>query len=314
MEPILMPLAWLGGRSFDELRDKSATDCDSSITVGSFGLVSAGIIGGGQFFFWHNLQHTADSAVWIAVAMTLLYSSFYRNLIRAQEVAGRIGKGLAYLIASGIVATNALLAGHEWVLLAFKPQVEAQAVLDAAKGVTEYGNAVENSLGLPLLRKDSKSVDDALVAAQAERARMPDAVVTLRNQAQRCDRVAAGLQARIPIDHETAGYAVARSAWREQHARCDAARAQADRMLRDHQRQADDRIADLDDRRKALNKKLNEAGAEHESTLKRDVPSLNASATTGFARHKALWAAVEAGRIPLWAAMGLMFVALALEA
>lgn len=313
MAPFLMPLAWLGGRSFDEMRDKSAADCDSSINVGTFGLVSAGMIGGGQYLFWSHLQHTADGAFWITVAVTLLYVLFYRNLIRAQEVAGRLGKGIAYLVAGGIVCTNALLAGHEWVLLAFKPQVESQAALSAAKGITEYGSAVENSLGLPMLRNDSKSVDDALLVARAERVRVPDAVTALRNQAQRCDRVAASLQASIPIDSGSPGYAAARSTWREQQARCGAARAQADRILRDHLKQVDDRIADLDDRRSTLDKKLSDASAEHEATLKRDAPSINAGATSGFARHKALWAAVESGRVPLWAAVGLMFIALSLE-
>ena len=69
----------------------------------------------------------------------------------------------------------------------------------------------------------------------------------------------------------------------------------------------------LDTKNKILDKKLGNARDAYETTLKRDTPALNASATSGFARHSALWAAVEAGRVPAWAAYGLMFITLALE-
>lgn len=313
MQPILKLLAWFGGRSAEEPRDRTAADCDTSITIGGFSILSAVIIGGGQYMFWSRLPHTADGALWIALTVTVIYVLFYRNLIRAVDVAGRFGRAVIYIVAGSICATNAGLAGHEWVLLAFRPQADAQAILDAAKGVTEYDGEVEKSLGLPLLRKDYKSVDDALATAQVERARIPEGVLTLRNQAQRCDRVAAGLQTRIPISPEAPGYSAAKSAWREQSRRCDAARAQANRLLSDHRRQMDDQIADLNERRRPLYKRLTDASAEHEATLRRDAPSIKTSATTGFARHTALWAAVNAGRIPRWAAVGLMFAALALE-
>lgn len=313
MNSFTMLLGWLGGRSFDEMRDKEPSDYGTSIMVGSFGVVSIAMIFGGQYLFWSHLPHTETNALDITLLTTTVYALAYRNLIRSQEVMGRFGKGLTLLIAFGIIGTNTLLAGHELVLLAFKPQAEEQAELNAAKGITEYSTAVENSLGLPQMHGDRQSLMNDISTAKDEWNRVPETVINLRNEAKQCDGIAAKLRGRIPADPETPGYAAAKNAWREQYSRCSAKREQAKRMLADHQKQLEEQITGLSSKLRTLDKKIDEAGSEHEAKLKHASPTLNASAISGFARHKAMWAAVDAARIPAWAAYGLMFIALALE-
>lgn len=314
MKSIWMPLAWYGGRSWGELEHRDAGECDTSIAVGLLGLVSIGIIFAGHLLFWSHLPHTSASALAIAGFIATLFALLYRVLLRAMEVMGWLAKGTMLVVLVGVMGVNAALAGHELVLLAFRPQVESQARLSAAQGVSSYGTAVEQSLGLPRLRDENKQLDDAVTATRTERQRIPDGVQTLQRQAQACDAAAANLRSRIPSDAEAPGYANALSAWREQRTRCNALTQQAQRLLAEHRAQQDKELARLTEQREQVRKSLTDANTEHEQTLKRDAPTLNDSATTGFARHAALWSAVDARRIPAWAAYGLMFAVLALDA
>lgn len=307
------PLALMGGRSLDELRRHDAADCNGSILVGVLCLLSVGIIGAGHYLFWSQLPHTAPWALPIAVALALVFAVVYRIALRALELLGFAGRLPVLAMLLTLMGVNALLAGHELPLLAFRPQVEAQARLDAARGVTAYATAVENSLGLPQLRARSSELDKALSAATGERAQVPDVVQQFQQQARACEAEARRLQAALPASVEEPGFAAAQSVWREKRARCGALARQAATELAQHQARLDEQIAALNQQRLRNVRSLDEATAEHEHKLKRDAPTLTDSATTGFARHGALWAAVAAGSVPAWAAYGLMAAVLVLD-
>lgn len=307
------PLAMMGGRSAAELRDRPSGDCDKSVLVGLLCLVSAGIIFIGHWLFWGNFPNVAEWAMQVAAGIALLFAVIYRIALRAMETMSAFGKTVTLQILAALMGVNAMLAGHELVLLAFRPQVDEQAKLGAARGVTAYASAVETSLGLPQLRSNSGELDKAISAAMADRSRTPDNVQQLQQQARTCAAEAVHLQARIPISPDDVGYAVAHSVWRAKQSRCGALTRQAGKELADHQTLADKQLQSLSQSRDRVRKSLDEASTQHEDTLKRDSPTLTASATTGFARHAALWAAVAAGTIPAWAAYGLIFAVLAVD-
>jgi len=307
------PLAMLGGRSAAELRGRPSGDCDKSVLVGLLCLVSVGIIFAGHWLFWGSFSNTAEWALQVATGIALLFAVMYRVALRAMETMPAFGKTVTLLILVALMGVNAMLAGHELVLLAFRPQADEQAKLGAARGVTAYASAVETSLGLPQLRSSSGELDKAISTAVADRSRTPDNVQPLQQQARACEAEAARFQARIPASPDEPGYAVAHSVWREKRSRCGALTRQAGKELAEHHALADKQLQSLSQSRDRVRKSLVEASTQHEDTLKRDSPTVTASATTGFARHAALWAAVTAGTIPAWAAYGLIFAVLAVD-
>ena len=308
------PLAAMGGRSFEDMQGRRAGECDKSIAVGVLCLLSVGIIFAGHCLFWRNFDNVADVAVWVAAGIALVFLLMYRMALRAMETMGGPGKLLMLALLASLMGNNAMLAGHELVLLAFAPQVQAQAKLGAARGVTDYAGAVETSLGLPQLRNQSTELDKATAAAQAERGRIPQTVQQLQQQAGTCDASAARLHKAIPADPEQPGHAAAVSALRQQRAQCQQLNRQAAAALAQHQAQLDQQLAGLNQSRSKLRQSLDEANDQHEATLKRDSGTIAASATTGFARHNALWAAVAAGTVPAWGAYGLMAAVLVIDA
>ena len=307
------PLAMLGGRSAAELRAHGPADCDKSVLVGVLVVLSVAIIGVGHYLFWRNFPSAAPWAAHIAMGVAAVFCVVYRIALRALELMGPFAKAIVLVLLLGLMGVNAMLAGHELVLFAFGPQVEGQAKLSAAKGVTAYASAVEGSLGLPQMRVRSTELDKAIGVIMTERARIPDNVQLLQQQAKVCDAEALRLLALVPKERGAPGYTVAYRAWWERRARCKSLSQQAARELTLHQARLDEQLAGLNHSRQRAVKSLDEATTQQQDALKRDTPTLTASATTGFARHGALWAAVAAGSIPAWAAYGLMFAVLALD-
>lgn len=305
---IWKPLALLGGRNLDQLRGRAASECGKSIVVGVLFIVSMVIIALGHWLFWQNLPATADHAVAVAATVTGVLGVMYMVALRCLDAMGGAARLLVTTLLASIMVVNALLAGHELVIVAFAPQVQAQGRKMATIGIDSHATALENSLGLPGLRQQLGQTDAAATAARAERARLPEAVVQLQQQGDACDATARALQARVPSDADAPGYLPARQAWRQQQARCNALRQQATQELAQHHARLDKRLAELSAARSNQSQALQRADAEHRSTMDQDKGTLTISATTGFARHHALWAAVDAGTVPRWAVLGLMLL------
>lgn len=313
MKLIWQPLAALGGRSFAAMREQTAADCGKSIGVGLLCLVSVSVIGFGHLLLWQQFAHLAHLAPFIAAGVACLFLLLYAVALRVMETMAWPARSVIVATLLGLMGVNAALAGHEIVLLVFRPQVEEQALRSAASGVTSYANEVEASLGLPQLRNNSQALGSAVAAAQAERSRMPENVLALQHQHRACDAKVVSLQKNLPALDDPAQPS-ALSTLRTERNRCNSLARQAVAALTQHQVQADQRLAQLNQQQGQVQHSLAEAHTRHEQTLQRDTPTITAGATTGFARHKALWAAVAAGRIPAWAAYGLMFGVLAIDA
>ncbi|TAL47103.1 MAG: hypothetical protein EPN89_09060 [Methylovulum sp.] len=313
MKLFLMVIAWFGGRSFREMNGRPVQEYDTSIAVGIFSLVSTGMILGGQYLLWSHLPHTEAHAIWITLFLTTLYTFFYRNVVRCLETMGLYAKGFTIAAVLGLVVTNALLAGHEWVILAFKPQVEAQAATNGVHAVTSYRSDLEASLRLPQLREDRKSIGDGIVSLQAERERVPESVSALQDEAKRCEETAKKLGWKLSNQYDPYQRNLLKNKLVAQNARCRATHNEAGRLLHEHQADMDSQIAELDKKRGEVEGRLHKADSQQQATFEQASPALDASATSGFARHIALWAAVGNGLVPTWAAFGLMLGVLALE-
>ncbi|MBQ0942273.1 DUF4407 domain-containing protein [Ideonella sp. 4Y16] len=308
------PLAALGGRSHAELRQHTAADCDKSVAVGLMCLLSLAIIGVGHWLFWQNFPPVAAVSVWVAGGVVLVFALIYRTALRMLETMSGLARALVLALLALLMGVNAMLAGHELVLLAFQPQVEAQARLSAAHDVTAYAAAVDASLGLPGLQQRGAELGQALADARTERERVPAAVQQLQQQVQACDAQAQRLQQALPTDPEHPQHTTALRQWREQRQQCARLHQDAQRELSAHRQRADQVWTQAQAADQALRQELSQARQQHQQTLGRDRDTLQASATTGFARHDALWASVAAGRVPAWAAYGLMLAVLVIDA
>ncbi|MBQ0944027.1 hypothetical protein KAK07_11845 [Ideonella sp. 4Y16] len=302
------PLALLGGRNLQQLQGRAASECGKSIVVGVLFIVSMVIIAVGHWLFWQNLPATAGHAVAVAGTVAGVLGVMYLVALRCLDSMGGAARLCVTTLLGSIMVVNALLAGHELVIVAFAPQVQAQGRVLATSGIDHHATALEKSLGLPGLRQQLGQTDAAATAARAERARLPDALVQLQQQADACDGTARALQARIPSDIDAPGYQTARLAWRQQQVRCSTLRQQAAQELAQHQARLDKVLADLTATRSSQAEALQRATDEHRTTMNGDKVTLTTSATTGFARHHALWAAVDAGSVPAWAMLGLMML------
>ena len=303
---IWKPLALLGGRNLQQLRGRRAADCGKSIDVGLLLIVSMLIVGLGQWLFWLHLPATEEHAPQVAGVVAGVLGVIYLVALRSFDAMDTAARAVVVLLLGTVMVVNALLAGHELVIVAFGPQVQAQGRMLATSGIDSHADALERSLGLPGLRSELKFTEAAATAARAERVRLPEAVLQLQQQAEACDAGTRALQARIPSDPESPAYPPARQAWRQQQARCGTVRQQAAQEQAQHQARLDAHLADLAAARSRQAQALQRASDEHTRTLDADKGTLTTAATTGFARHHALWAAVDAGSVPRWAVLGLM--------
>ena len=307
------PLAWLGGCRADKLYSYRAGDCGKVIAVGLLFLVSMAGIDTGYTLFFGRLPGRAEQAVALAAVVTAILAIVYGVALRHLPLMSPLARAVTTVLVGGIMGVNTVLSGHELVIFLFPAQVEAETKLAAAKGVQDYAATIESSLGLPDLRSRAGDLDKSLTAANGERGRVPEIVGQLRKAASGCETEAARLSAQIPPEGE-ADYDRARSIWREKQARCRSLAAQAEREQAQHLKRMDALITELNSRRTSTIRGLEEANGSHERTLARDTPALTDNATSGFARHDALWRAVAKGTVPGWAAYGLMAIALIVEA
>lgn len=314
LNPVFMPIAFMGGRSWGEIMDCDQTKAmDSSIQIGVGAVVSAVIIFFGQRLFWQSIPSTAEWATPLAWVLTLVYAFFYRLLIRASEVTHVVGKAILASLGFCLAGVNAMLAGHELVLLPFGPQVQEMMALTATQNVGNLRSETENALGMGHLRQDTQQARTDATQARQRLQTVPVDVQALQKQAENCLQQSQRMQATMP-EPEAAHYATSFAQWGEQRKRCVALQRTTDQTLAQHRAQAQKDLAAANLRQQAADQKLAQAQTESDTVVGGAAPALTQSATTGFGRHKALWAAVDAGKIPAWAAYGLMLVALMLEA
>lgn len=313
LNPAYMPLAFLGGRSWGEIAEgDQARSMDSSIAIGVGALVSAVIIFFGQLLFWRSIPTTQPQAAAIAAVLTLVYVLFYRLLIRSSEVAGWFGKTL--LVGAGfcLAGVNALLAGHEMVLLPFAAQVQEMTIHMGDSEVDTLREKTEKSRGLGDLKQRSQQARQDEQAAREQLNTVPTAIQSQQQQAQACDQQAQRMRAALP-DPGSPGRESRVAAWREQRRQCARLSASAREALAAHRSAAQSALSVATQSQQAAARQLTQATTESDLAVAAAAPVLTASASTGFGRHKALWAAVAAGKVPGWAAYGLMLVALLLE-
>lgn len=313
VNPVYIPFAFMGGRSWGEIASCSQTKAmDSSIAIGIGGVLSATIIFCGQTLFWGSLPSTAPVAVPVALLLTLVYVLFYRLVIRASEVVGAISKVVLTGAAFCLAGVNALLAGHEVVLIPFSAQVEEMTLHLGNSQVDAMRSQSESSLGLGALRERIRQARQDEADSRERLNTVPDAILGQQRQAQACDQQALRMRATLP-EPESPGRDRAVTAWREQRRECAKLNASARSALNAHRAVASDRLEAAAASQRALTQKLSQAENQTEKAVAKAVPILLTASASGFGRHQALWAAVKAGKVPAWAAYGLMLVALLLE-
>lgn len=313
LKTFYIPFAFMGGRSWDEVASCIHSKAmDSSIAIGIGGVLSAAIIMFGQTLFWKSIPSTAPVAVPVALVLTVVYAMFYRLVIRASEVAGGVGKVMLTGAAFCLAGVNALLAGHEVVLIPFAAQVQEMTVHLGNSQVDAMRSQSESSLGLGALRERTQQARQDEADARERLNTVPAPILEQQQQAQACDQRAQRMRAALP-ELESPGRDRAVTAWREQRRECAKLNASARSALNAHRAEASERLESAAMRRRAVSQKLTEAERHSDEAVENAAPILTASATTGFGRHEALWAAVKAGKVPAWAAFGLLLVALLLE-
>lgn len=312
MNPISLLLGWLGGRTFQEMRAHGSAGYQNAIIIGTFTLIGIPIICAGQYLFIKGLPGWADAALWVAMGMSVVYTAFYRTLMRSTEVMGYFARGVCFVMGTAMVGTNAMLAGHELVILAFAPQVAEMGALSAAAGTQALRDQTSGALGLSQLRADDARFSGAAGKLRDDLALVPEAVTALRNKTVSCDASARNLRSNIPAA-DAAGYSAARERWHTELMRCGNLRSQAAQALAAYRAPLEADLAAMQQRARSNGEALSSANAKQASTLAQNANTIEAANTTGFARHRALWAAVQADKVPAWAALGLMAVALLLE-
>lgn len=313
MMSLNMITGWLGGRSIIEMRNYSPVDYENSSLIGVFLLISVAVIETGQNLFWSHLPSTKESAQILSLLLTIIYVLFYRYLIRAQEIMNTLEKSIVFIVAVVIMAVNALLAGHEVVLIPFEPQVNLQMLEDGIDSIADQGKKLELLYGLPNLSKKKETIEGNLSAAKTEREKIPEVVSILKNDAQSCELIADGLKQRMNNLKDTEFYFQAKTDFYNKQRQCANLKLKTEQELQKHRQFYDQRIEVL--LRDSLNAEteIHTATTTYDNQLKHDTPILKESASVGFARHQALWRAVETRKIPEWEAIGLMLICLSLE-
>lgn len=291
--------AWYGGRGSEEMLEFDQQECDTFILIGISAMLSIAIILAGHLLFWRNLLGSVDLAKTIPVGIALVFALLYWVLLRGMEKLEKYAKGIVVILLFCIMGVNALLAGHELLIFIFSAQVEKKAIENASSSINKANSASEDILGLPTLTAELTDKRALLKTALHGQGKIPDDVEMHNKDAHRCEKNAA----RHPDSLNGAKWA-----------KCGEMRKKAVDRLRIIQNSSDTQIAGYRKEITKLENKIAKIDGLLKDKFRDNNPKLEASAKIGFGRHVALWDAVHAGEIPMWAAIGLMFVILALDA
>jgi hypothetical protein len=308
-------VAWLGGRQFDEMAGERR-DYENSSAIGWLMVLSVVAIACGQYLFWGHLPDTASDAVKIAVVLALVYVTFYRQLIRMSEVVAGRGKWLLFSVGLALMGVNAILAGHELVLLAFGPQVQALGLTTADHKIADHRDMSEKNQGLPQMQRNIDIVSEQLEESKRRLANPPQALLAKQEEAKTCWRRADGIKATI-------ARLKSQSLWEQVHnakddlavrqSRCRLFEAEARRLREEFENPLRADIPKLETEKTTLVQRLTDQSQLHETAMQTDQARLRQSETSGAARHRLLWAAVASGEVPWLEAYGLMAIALLVE-
>lgn len=303
--------ALFGGRTPREIADGEPEDFN--VLPGLMAMVALGMFYCCQYLYWHSFPHQADRAVLIAAICTLLYGLVYWSLLRSLDDAGWLLKGMIVAVLSGLTAFNAYLAGHELLLLAYGPQVQAQALRSAGTDTVTFASDKENAMGLPALRNELASLQAQLSSAQTQVSTLPPAVGMLLQQSAQCDADASQRQQQVPNDTAHPMYHALRRAATTKTRDCQQTASVAQSQLASHQKQWQTTAAQLQTDANATQQKLRTGLANHAKSVTDATPGIAAAHATGAGRYDALWRAVNVGTVPKLAAYGLMFFSIVLD-
>lgn len=296
INPALSFIAFMGGRSWQEAREcRENIQLDTSITLGALSLCSMLFILIGQYLFWSNAG--VSYAIAIAAGNALFLTLFYRLLIRAFEVSKAMGKVLIMACCSVIVATNALLVGHEVVIFLFKDQVAEAILLQGNENIIAMRTSSQKSQDLSGLRSEASSTASALAAATTAMNTLPPTVTALQSHAQSCEAQLNQLTARLPAP-EASNYRALRRQQRTQSQQCAQASRQYQTALSTFQSQSQAQYQAALAQHQAAQAAANRAQSQSHQAVTSGESTLRAAAGTGFARHKAVHRAVADGKVP----------------
>ncbi len=303
--------ALLGGRTPRELM--AADPDDFNVLPGLLAMMALGMFFCCQYLFWSSFAHRASNAMLIASFCTLLYGTLYWSLLRVLDDAGWFTRTLVIAVLASLTAFNAYLAGHELLLLAYEPQVQAQAERSASRDALAFAAQKEVELGLPDLKQDERQLRQQLGEAQAQAVTVNPAVTVLLEQTRQCETEASQLQGHLVGTGESAGLADARQAWHRKTADCRHLGKLAQARMLAHEQQWQAQVQELQSRLVAMQKRVQDTLAGHAQAVQRAGPGIAAAHASGAGRYDALWKAVAERTVPAWSAYGLMFFSIVLD-
>ncbi|MFM8330855.1 MAG: hypothetical protein ACKN9T_04130 [Candidatus Methylumidiphilus sp.] len=106
-------------------------------------------------------------------------------------------KWLLFLVELVLMGVNAMLAGHELVLLAFGPQVQALGLTTAGQKLTKHRSEAEVNQGLPRIQQNIALVAKQLDELKEQLAKPPQTLLDKRAEAKGCWRRVDSMKAQI---------------------------------------------------------------------------------------------------------------------
>ena len=308
-------IAWMGGRSVDEIKTYDASDYESSLTLGLLAVfISVPMIFGGQFLFWqHQASQIANWAFLIAASITVCLTVFYSRLQRAAECSKGLRKFVLFTIAIFVMGTNAWFVGHELVLVFFNDKVEAQLREDSNQGVINQRDQLDHLYGLSTIETNEKNVVKALNDARAALERVPEPVNQFRAENQQCRAELSLLSTQKLQTLGTPGYYAVKQQFIRQQKRCQGLEEQIRKAMDEHQQLFQPELDRLNREYATLLNQKTQADAAYNAQFNRDKAVVIQSNLTGVARHQAIWGAVKTGKISAGLCWTLMAFVMLLE-
>lgn len=295
-------LAWLAGRSWAEMDGKETNQFKSSIIIGGLFLVTSIVVSCGHWLFWSHLPSTTNFPIWPTLATVIIALGVYRVAMVALENAGR--SRIAWYGVLGIIAGgNTVFAGHEVAIYMFESEVNHQMLEDS---VHSHGQFRELTLQPAKAKADEiTALNSAITKAQFELAAVPPMVEQLSIEMTECESQLNNLRSTAtPLG--TNGYTRDQRLIKNKSTQCGLLAKERASLLTES---IDEKKASL----KRLNAQADQMTNDYDTlaqnaqeTQTKANTIISQAASTGFARHLALWRAVKSGKISILIVMLVM--------